>query len=157
MEVQICQLCKEPIANFASLENLGRSIEGWLPSPANERFAETNRQFLEIFRYHPHKIQQHHLVVNSPISESICLYCYVNAVYQWLDGIDRAVARRFRKLFAFGMKKEEFREVILSHAEPITEKMPMSREFGLCDVCGDFSEELSNSNGDWLCEGCTGE
>ena len=155
MEVQVCQLCKEPIANFACIRHMGEGIAQWLPSPAKEAFEMENARFLGTFSY-MHTDSGRRALCRSG-GEPICLHCYVNEVFQWLNEIDRPVARRFRKLFAFGMKKEDFREIIISHAEPITENMPERAEFGVCDRCGEYSEELSKSREGWICEGCSEE
>ena len=154
MEVKICQLCKEPIANFANIRHMGADITQWLPSPTRELFEKENARFLGTFR------QAHtdsgHALCNSA-ADPICLYCYVNEVFQWISGSDKAVAKRFRQLFAFGMKKEDFREIVISHAEPITENMPEKSEFGICDGCGEYSDSLFRTREGWTCSGCINE
>ena len=155
MEVQICQLCKEPIANFACIRHMGEGIAQWLPSPAKELFEKENARFLETFS--STHIDSGHSALCASGGESTCLYCYVNEVFQWLSGTDKAVARRFRRLFAFGMKKEDFREIIISHAMPITENIPEKGDLGVCDRCGEYSEELSESRDGWVCSGCMNE
>jgi len=154
MEMHVCKLCKEPIANFACLECLGKSISEWLPSPTKETFEKENKGFLDTFG-HSHTRGTRHGLFCSNEGSNICIYFYVNEVYQWLLASDKPVARRFRNLFAFGMRKVDFREIIISHAEPITESGgEKARTFGVCDVCGEYSEELSEKNGEFICGGC---
>jgi hypothetical protein len=155
MEVRICQLCKEPIANFACIRHMGEGIAQWLPSPTRELFEKENARFLDTFSY-MHMDSGRHALSRSG-GEPVCIYCYVNEVFQWLSGMDKAIAKRFRRMFSFGMKKEDFREIIISHADPITEGMPDMSEFGVCDGCGEYSEELSKTREGWVCEGCRNE
>ncbi|MBM3303639.1 MAG: hypothetical protein FJY76_00965 [Candidatus Aenigmarchaeota archaeon] len=149
MEIQMCQLCKEPIANFVCIHRMGRGIAQWLPSPAREAFEMENARFLQTFSYMPADTRNH--------AEPVCLYCYVNEVFQWLSAIDRPVARRFRKLLSLGRRTEDFREIIISHAEPITADRPEAAEFGVCDVCGEYSDELTRTREGWVCGDCSGE
>ncbi len=152
MELQICQLCKEPIANFASIRHMGEGIAKWLPSPTKELFEKENARFLGTFSAtHPDSGRS---ALYDAGGEPVCLYCYVNEVFHWLSGIDKAVAKRFRRLFAFGMRKEDFREIIISHAMPITETAHERSVCGICDRCGEYSEELSKSRDGWICSGC---
>jgi hypothetical protein len=128
---------------------MGEGIAQWLPSPAKEAFEMENARFLQTFSYIPASARNH--------TEPVCLYCYVNEVFQWLYAIDRPVAKRFRKLFSFGLKKEDFREIIISHAEPIATDRTETAEFGVCDVCGEYSEELIKTRDGWVCGDCKGE
>jgi hypothetical protein len=152
MDVQICQLCKEPIQNYVSLRALGNEIESWLPTEESVMFRKFHTDFLHTFRY-PDRPAQHHIITNRQ-GPMICIYCYVNEVFQWLSGVNGAVAKRFRRFFSFGMRKEDFREIIISHAQPVTEGSTEAASFGICDSCGEYADELAHTDGGLLCEGC---
>ncbi|RLI98519.1 MAG: hypothetical protein DRO99_00470 [Candidatus Aenigmatarchaeota archaeon] len=156
MEIPICQICKEPINNFVCLECLAKDISTWLPPGLSDRFTKFNDWFLDTFKHMPHTVTRHHIVCDLRGKGSVCLYCYVNEVFQWLMGEDKPVARRFRKLFSFGMRKGDFKQIIKSHAKPISEVEEMEKEEGICDECGEYSDELHILNGRWVCRVCWG-
>ena len=105
MDVQICQICKEPIHNFVCIDCLANDISKWLSSNISASFNNFNERFLNIFNYHQHnRLEQHHLICSARGNGNVCLHCYVNEVFQWLKCQDKSVARRFRKIFSFGMK-----------------------------------------------------
>jgi len=156
-EPLICQICKEPINSFVCLERLSEDIRGWLPEALSSRFAGFNDWFLKLFSYGYDAGLEHHGMVRGGMGKgSVCLYCYVNEVFQWLLGEDKAVARRFRKLFSFGMGKTDFREITKANAEPISSSVNHEREFGICDECGEYAEDLKLRSGRWVCSGCWG-
>jgi len=157
-EILICQICKEPIHNFVCIDRLADDIGKWLPSDLSSHFAGFNKQFLGIFSHTPHAdLGNHHIVCNSEFTSNICLHCYVNEVFQWLAGKNKAVANRFRRLFSFGMDKKDFREVMLARPRPIMEMENMGEEFGICDECGEYTDELKLLNGRWVCQECGGD
>jgi len=156
-DLLMCQICKEPIHNFVCIDCLSKDISKWLPEDLSSRFGAYNDWFLEMFDYQHQDAEHHNILCNSGTTSNICIYCYVNEVYQWLCEHDKAVAKRFRDLFSFGMKKTDFREVILAHAEPISEVENMREEFGICDECGEYSDELQLLNGRWICHECGGD
>ena len=154
--VFICQICKEPIHNFVCIDGLSRHITRWLPSGISGPFSKFNQRFLEIFHY-PYDISNEHMICDTERTGNICLYCYLNEVYQWLMGQNKAVARRFRKIFSFGMDKSGFREIIISHAEPISGVENVKEESGICDECGEYTDGLRILNGRWICRECGGD
>jgi len=154
-ELALCKICKEPINNFVCIDCFAKDIRKWMPTDIAGRFARFNRSFLKIFQFEHHsKLVKHHLVCTENSKGSVCLYCYLNEVFQWLMWQNKAVARRFRRLFSFGMKKEDFTEIWKAHAEPITRTENWENEFGICDECGEYTEELRIVNGRWMCIRC---
>jgi hypothetical protein len=157
-KVLICQICKEPIHNFVCIDSLAEEIKRWLPTDLSMSFGTFNNWFLSVFNhsYHDANHTNTHVLCNSSSIGNICVYCYVNEVFQWLVEQNKAIGKRFRDLFSFGMKKTDFREVILAHAEPISEVENMNEEFGICDECGEYADELKMLNGRWICHECGG-
>jgi hypothetical protein len=151
-DVQICQLCKEPIQNYVSLRTLGKEIEAWLPSPESGMFSAFHRDFLGAFRY-PDRPALRHIITNRQ-GPMICVYCYANEAFQFLNGVSKPIARRFRRFFSFGMRKEDFREIILSHAQPVSGGDEPAGIHGICDSCGEPSDGLRSSESGWVCEDC---
>ncbi len=154
--IYVCQICKEPINNFVNIDRLSSDISRWLPGSLSDRFMEFNAWFMGMFHC-PIEIKHHHIVSHSRKSGNICLYCYINEVFQWLMLQDKTIARRFRRIFSFGMNTGDFREIIKSHAEPISEVVNVEDQFGVCDECGEYADELRLVNGRWICRECHGD
>lgn len=154
-EIFICQICKEPIHNFVCIDCLAGDIKKWLPEHIVSRFLRFNEMFLEYFHYpHDHEVNTHHLVCNARGKSSICLYCYINEVFQWLNIQNKRVAMKFIKLFSFGFEKKGFRDITKANPQPITELTKEGEEFGICDECGEYSDELRHIDGKWVCKEC---
>ena len=155
MEIPICQICKEPIHNFICIDCLAEDIKDWLPQHLVSRFSRFNEMFLGYFHYpHDHEENNHNLVCNGRGKGSICLYCYVNEVFQWLLNQNKTLARRFIRVFSFGLKVSRFRDIIKAKPQPITELIETDKEFGICDECGEYSDELRHIDGRWVCKEC---
>jgi hypothetical protein len=154
-EISICKICKEPINNFVCIDCLSKDVTGWLPPDVSKEFSEFNMTLLKTFEYGRHKkLTRHHMVCGAKSMNSICLYCYVNEVFQWLIDVNFDVAISFSKVFSFGMNREYFDNIPFSHANPITETEITRTEIGICDMCGEYSNELRMVNGEWTCEAC---
>lgn len=158
MEVYICQLCKEPIANFVCIECLAEDIRQWLPGPLSLPFQTFMADLLLTFHYPHNDVDEHighakrGLVCSSKGRGSLCLYCYVNEVCQWLREGDGTVAERFMQVFHFGMKGT-FTEQLLARPEPIgAAAEPLSVD-GMCEEC-EAEGEVHWVEGNWVCEEC---
>jgi formylmethanofuran dehydrogenase subunit E len=68
--------------------------------------------------------------------------------------MDKGLAKMFINTFNFGFSKRDFRNIIRAKPEPITSSKYYASELGICDDCGEFSEELSLDEGNWLCPEC---
>ena len=153
-EVFICQICKEPIHNFVCIDCLAKDIVSWLPEKLKEKFSMFNRMLLDCFNC-PHDHQDdHRLVCSAGGKGSICLFCYVNEVFQWLKTQNKKIAWKFRKAFSFGSGPSEFRNITKANPHPITELSLENEEFGICDECGEYSDELRCVDGKWMCKEC---
>lgn len=154
-ELFICQICKEPIHNFVCIDCLAGDIRNWLPEHLVSGFLRFNEMFLEYFHYsHDHEVNNHHLVCGARGKGSICLYCYVNEVFQWLLSQNKMLAKRFISIFSFGLKISRFGNIIKANPQPITELTERIEEFGICDECGEYSDELRRIDGKWICKEC---
>ena len=48
-DVFLCQICKEPIHNFVSIDKLSSEISDWLPREVTREFQIHNKSMMEIF------------------------------------------------------------------------------------------------------------
>ncbi len=148
----ICQLCREPIWNFLCIDCLGQNIEKWLPENFCEQFSKFHAEIKNHFHTFTADNYEPCIDCRKTSETPICPYCYTKEVYHWLSPISQDTAKNFRKTFFF--YPFEGTENLKSYAEPIGEIS--NRKFGTeaCDLCGEFSENLSRSEGEWCCEEC---
>ena len=89
----------------------------------------------------------------------ICMYCYLGEVYHWLKGSYPELAEQVARMLPL-QKGSEFSEVhgirLKKEAKPLSDgDEPLERvEFGLCDVCGEYSDELVTRDSGWVCKSC---
>ncbi|MFQ5648064.1 MAG: hypothetical protein ACE5FW_02400 [Candidatus Aenigmatarchaeota archaeon] len=85
---------------------------------------------------------------------SVCPYCYTNEVIYWLKDKNVSLANKFAQLFPFDFEKIGHKEFFRTHIHPITDGVPLNKQFGICDSCGEYSDELVNTDGEWVCDKC---
>ncbi len=130
------------------MDCVARDIRKFLPKKLTMGF----QRFHENFYHHFDSPQ---LVLNGAVycmncrstkESPICPNCYIKEAYQWLEEKDKRLAKRFLKLFSFG-GPIDFRS---------DSEAPVEEEFGVCDECGEYTEELVMVNGEWVCKECAG-
>jgi len=85
----------------------------------------------------------------------ICMHCYINEVFGWFKDKNYNIARKFIQKFSFGFDIKMHKNIIASFDEKsITELGNEKHNFGICDDCGEYSEELKLSNGKFVCSSC---
>jgi hypothetical protein len=88
---------------------------------------------------------------------SLCPYCYTNEVIYWLKNKDANLATKFAQLFPFDFEKIGHKEFFRTQINPITDDKPIKKRFGICDACGEYSDDLTCPKGEWVCPDCGGE
>ena len=149
----ICQICKEPIWNFLCIDCLKEDISKWLPTRIAPVFKEFHSNFSSYFR----SMTSHGLCMHckSMKNKPVCPYCYTNEIYHWLKREDSDLASRFMKLFFFDFGGSGFAEnVRMDNLVPITGEGEDGKDSGICDECGEYSEELDLKEGSWVCRAC---
>ena len=143
--MDVCLMCKEPINSPLTVEEIDKHIELWLPGELSRGFADFQTALITY-------ADSPFIREPKPLSgKIICIYCYVKEVYQWLDGMNGELAERFLDTFSFGFAKRTFR----SHEEHADIDMEGQRkEFGICDECGEYTDELVELEGEWVCVAC---
>lgn len=158
MEIQICKICKEPIWNFLCAECLARDIREWLPSKYKGFFFGFHRFFSKSF---PSDFNNNGSVACLHCKSrelSVCPYCYTNEVFHWLKGKNSDLAHSFKRIFSFDFEGTGYKEVLgMEDMIPITENMVVTGNQGICDECGEYSDELALMDGKWVCSDCAGE
>ncbi len=157
-ETVICKLCFEPIFNLLCINCMSKSISSWLSS-LNPKLSKEYKKFHKkiLKKFSSEENVEKCIKCRENIDTALCPYCYANEVFWWLFYRDIKVAQRFVKLFNFDFfgagylpddyKKRELKEVIITDKEEIAQE-------GICENCGEYSEDLKEKNGLWLCEVC---
>jgi len=157
MEVPVCQMCKDPIWSYICPKCLAEDIKNWLPTIHSDPFKKFHATLEKFFEPNLDTtfIQCLHCKTSAPAS--ICPFCYVVEVFNWLNPIDQELAKHMFKMLPLAKDwvvtehsgcvwKEGFR--------PLIEQEEKKEEFGVCDECGEYTDELVLINGEWVCNEC---
>lgn len=151
--VSVCKICKEPIWNFFCPDCLAEDIKNWLPFHTRGNFDTFHRQFSGYFHSNLDTAFSWCLKCKNLKEASICPYCYANETVYWLKSVDPALANRFARFFPFDFEKIGHNALLKTTNPPIDTRVK-SQQFGICDSCGEYSDELECVEGEWVCEDC---
>lgn len=156
MSMSICKVCKEPLWNFLCLDCLREDIEAWIPSAHIARFLEFHNSFTNHFLGHADATFDSCLKCKGRKQSQVCAFCYINELISWASNTDSQLADHMRKSFVFSFeRKGEFDGFFRNtRLEPLTQINCERESFGICDNCGEYSEELEQKEGSWLCSEC---
>lgn len=151
--LSLCQICKEPIWNFLCIDCLERHIKRWLPVKLSSDFEKFHNTFSRYFRSFLNS--EYCMHCKSYKDKPVCPYCYTNEVYHWLKGENRDLAFMFMNVFSFDFERSGFEEPVkMENLIPISENREIQRQSGICDECGEYSEELGRTENGLSCTGC---
>jgi hypothetical protein len=146
MNMEICQICKEPIWSFLCLDCLADQISGWLPGKVSSKFSKFNKDFIRHFHY---RFSGGSSLVclncKNPKIASVCMYCYMDEVMDWLRNVNSDLAARLKAMLPSSS---------IQKIEPITHTRADKTDEGLCEHCETYSDELVSNNGRWVCKEC---
>ncbi len=148
----VCQLCREPIWNFLCIDCLSKNIEQWLPKTFSGQFMKFHTSVKTHFHTMVADNYEPCLDCSTMSETPICPYCYTHEVYHWMAALNTDMARNFSKVFFF--YPFEGSEHLKSERGPIEEMHNKKFGFGMCDHCGEHSDSLEQSEGEWHCEVC---
>jgi hypothetical protein len=173
-ETMICRLCLEPVTNFICTDCLFRDINKWL-SPNSKR-AEELKVLVAGKHASVRKVlsQDTNTTVcvscHQKVGEIACPCCYLHEMHSVIGSVDPEAAKRFEQHFNFdfvfhhGMMQLNLWESIhgrLLSSRSFKPILIRDKDFGIdantCDECGCESDELTEWNGQWLCESCMDE
>jgi hypothetical protein len=152
--VSVCQICKEPIWNFFCPDCLAGDINKWLPSNMAEKFLKFHKQFSGYFHSNLDTTFNWCLSCKGLKESAICPYCYTNEVIYWLRARNPDMATKFAQLFPFDFEKIGHKSLLKTESLPVGEEASDKKQLGICDVCGEYSDELICAEGEWVCDGC---
>ena len=162
MRAAICHICKDPIWSFICNDCLSSDIKNWLPVPLSKEFESFNHFFNQHFSG-PLAINakfENCIKCNEKRSATVCPYCYISEACQWLEPRNRILTKKLvRMLPKFPeckiTREGEFVCKVDENVNKIeTDIFNKKTRFGICDKCGEYSEELYYNDACWICEGC---
>ena len=157
MDIPICQICKDPIWSFICPDCLAKDIDHWLPHSFSKQFAQFHGTLLTFFHPNLDTVFVHCLDCKTESEAAVCPYCYITEVYYWLKQKNVKLARKIYKMLPLG---SDWKTTALSGCvwrdgfRPLGEKEAKPAESGVCDECGEYSDELVFIDGEWVCREC---
>ncbi len=147
-----CRLCKEPIWNFLCTSCLSKDIMRLLSRKRAEEFQRFHRTLTGLMGKGS-ALPIECLKCGSSRSPPICIDCYLNEVYTWFKDKDPGMIGEISAGFSFDFR---LHETIMKEHEfvPVTEEGPDINDTGLCEQCGEYSEDLRIMEGEWVCGQC---
>ena len=154
MEASICKICKDPIWSFICIDCLEKDIIRWLPTNFVSEFKKFHKDIIKFFYFNASGFERC-LKCKSFHEASVCPYCYINEVYLWLENKNQKLAKEVAKMIPrdFVITEKDgcnWRDGI----KPIIETEIKKTNSGICEICGEYSENLKEINGKWICEEC---
>ncbi|MFH1978610.1 MAG: hypothetical protein ABIJ92_04765 [Candidatus Aenigmatarchaeota archaeon] len=155
--IPICQLCKDPIWSYICPQCLAEDISKWLPEAHSGPFNKFHKTFEKFFEPNLDTTFLNCVHCKSSAPASICPFCYILEAFNWLKPKAPELAEQLFKMLPLAkdwvvtehsgcMWKEGFR--------PMEEQEDKKQEFGFCDECGEYTDELVLLNGSWVCSEC---
>jgi hypothetical protein len=155
MSVSICKICKEPIWSFHCLDCLAKDIEKWISPKFLDDFREFHSTFMRHFNNNIDTTFEHCLKCKVERESVVCSFCYINEFLSWIKTKDPEATKKLKKKFIFGFEHRGFDKFFRNtRLMPITEGRCYRVTIGLCDNCGEFTENLTYHDGRWVCEEC---
>lgn len=151
-EAVVCQLCREPIWNFLCIDCLGENVKKWLPNAFGQQFSRFHQSLKSHFHTFIANNYEPCLDCNMLNETPICPHCYTHEAYHWISTINPDIAARFGKIFFF--YPFEGSEFVKSESQPIDWNRSPNSGPGMCDNCGEYSENLELEENGWCCEVC---
>lgn len=149
----VCQLCREPIWNFLCIDCLGENIKRWLPNDFGQQFVRFHQSLKSHFHTFIASNFEPCLDCNMLNETPICPHCYTHEAYHWISTINTDTAAKFSKIFFF--YPFEGSEFVKSDSQPIDASGTQPKNgFGMCDNCGEYSDNLELAGNGWCCEIC---
>jgi len=169
-ETTICRLCLETVNNFICPDCLFKAITSWILKIGQEKLYSIllkKHQQIKTLLNSDENGENVCIVCKKKYKEAVCPHCYLYEIYLTIKEQDSEVAREFEKVFNFDFSFhnpftqltiwQSLHKQVLStrNFKPIiiVDKKVKS-DIGICERCGEPSDDLKEVNGQWLCESC---
>ena len=159
-EIPLCQVCKDPIWSYICSDCLGTDIKNWLPKNLTNKFSDFHNGFLTHFSVNPEIAFENCLHCKSSSEASLCPFCYIVEAFHWLRPRDPKLAQALYNMLplAKDWKVTDLNGCVWREGyKPLGEINQGASEFGLCDECGEYSDQLVHANEEWICRDCNSQ
>lgn len=157
MQLAVCQICKYPVWSYICPDCLAREIDRWLPRNLSGEFRKFSRFLLEHFASFESSLTKIICLKCHVQKEvSLCSFCYITEVFEWLHEKNSELA----KTLFMTLPMDASARISGSARNFWTQITPISyvekpdAAEGICEECGEYSDETELSDGIWLCSGC---
>ncbi|MBI4020649.1 MAG: hypothetical protein HY369_00230 [Candidatus Aenigmarchaeota archaeon] len=134
MEALACNMCKEPAAAFVCMDCMAQDIQDMIPARLEKGFRKFHNSLISHFSGSG---EVHCAKCGSAGEEPICPSCYTGEASRWLEDKDGRLAKRLTRVL-----------------DVVEEELPREEDVGICDECGEYTEDLVSTHGEWLCRDC---
>ncbi|MCK4714001.1 MAG: hypothetical protein KAT35_00375 [Candidatus Aenigmarchaeota archaeon] len=156
MDIPMCQLCKQPIWSFICPQCLSKDIGRWLPNKLKSAFRDFNRVFFSNFFSATDMDGLRCLKCRRIRLANICPHCYVAEVYDWLSDKSTELSDTLLRMLPLkqGLEHTNTGVAWSRGLIPISRTETEETDEGTCEVCEKYSEELTHTDGRWVCRDC---
>jgi hypothetical protein len=157
MKVPVCKICNDTMSSYICPRCLSEDIRKWLPREISGDFDEFHRFFSGLFGDNEELITLNCLHCKEKRDATVCPFCYVFAVSEWLEEKDRHISRQLARMFSFGhepMAMNSGSAVFSETACGITDTGPERIFEGRCELCEGYSDGLVSRDGKRVCGDC---
>jgi hypothetical protein len=153
--IPVCRICKDPVWSYICPECLAKDIRNWLPQRLRARFAAFSQAFVEHFSGHGQNPRINCIKCGARSPANVCPFCYVTEMHEWLaENGEPGMAHVLAGMLPSGRGRSGRGHDSWNGIEPITDTRGEQYDEGMCEECGEFSEELEHVNGEWVCRSC---
>jgi len=137
-----CAICHEDIGALC-LTCTSHDIKAFLPVKLRKPFGQFHASFSRTVTNGNGSV--YCATCRSSSGSPMCPNCYTTEIKSWIGERNKAVAAKFSRTFSF-------------QSEPLPEKRSREEESGgICDECGEYTEELVSESGEVVCSECAGD
>ena len=149
-----CVLCNEPIWSFICADCIGAGMRSWLAPALVPRFEQFHASLASICT----ETELQCVRCGEQKPAALDWYCTMNELAQWLLHEDPARGEQLLRMLPLkdSVTSELHGARLRASARPLTEGDALleRREFGLCDECGEYNDELHSIASEWVCSRC---
>ena len=158
MQLAVCQMCKDPVWSYICPDCLTKEIFGWLPGKLSSDFRKFSRSLISCFTsFESNMTKLVCIRCHSAREVTLCPFCYIAETIQWLKGKSKNLAG----ILSMMLPLENDWEISKSSGciwkdgiKPIAYEEE-ERDEGICEECGEYSEETRHFEGRWVCGSCS--
>ncbi len=145
------------MSSYICPECLSEDIRKWLPGKISGDFKEFHRFFYGLFGDNEEFITLNCVHCKEKRDATVCPFCYVFAVSEWLGKRDRNIAKQLAGMFSLDREPMARNRsgMVFSETEcGITDTGPERTIEGSCELCEGYSYGLTVREGRRICPDC---